>query len=85
MFRQEFEVTSSGVSQSHSSSAARLSQISIAMAPLSGAERAALERFFKSRRGTRALIQSSVDALVTYFADKGTTLAELNHEFAATN
>ena len=48
------------------------------MAPLSGAERAALEGFFKSRRGTRALIQSSVDALVTYFADKGTTLAELN-------
>ena len=32
--RQEFEVTSSGVSQL--SSAARLSQISIAMAPLSG-------------------------------------------------
>ena len=52
MFRQEFEVTSSGVS--HSSSAARLSQVSIAMAPLSGAERAALEGFFKSRRGTAA-------------------------------
>ena len=48
------------------------------MAPLAGAERAALEGFFKTRRGTRVLIQSTTDAMVTYFSDKGVTLAELN-------
>ena len=76
MFRQEFEVTSSGVPCP--SSAAKPSSDSIAMAPLSGAERAALQGFFQTKRGTRVLIKSSVDSLVTYFADKGVTLGELN-------
>ena len=48
------------------------------MAPLGAAERAALEGFFSSKRGTRQLIPDSAALLVTYFADKGTTLAELN-------
>ena len=48
------------------------------MAPVSAAERAALDGFFKGKRGTRVLIRTSADALTTYFADKGTTLAELN-------
>ena len=52
MFRQEFEVTTSGVLCS--SSAAKLSSDSIAMAPLSGAERAALQGFFQTKRGTAA-------------------------------
>ena len=76
MFRQEFEVTSSGVLCP--SSAAKPSSNSIAMAPLGGAERAALQGFFQTKRGTRVLIKSSVDSLVTYFADKGVTLPELN-------
>ena len=48
------------------------------MAPLQAAERAALEGFLSSKRGSRQLIPDSVALLVTYFADKGTTLAELN-------
>ena len=45
--------------------------------PVTVAERAELESFFQSRRGTRVLIPSSVAALTTYFASKGTTLREL--------
>ena len=45
--------------------------------PVSTAERAALESFFQSRRGTRVLIPASVSALTDYFATKGTTLREL--------
>ena len=54
------------------------------MAPVSAAERAALDGFFKGKRGTRVLIRTSADALTTYFADKGTTLAELNTSRPAT-
>ena len=47
------------------------------MAPLSTAEKAAVDGFMKGKRGQRALIGSTSSALVDYFADKGTTLAEL--------
>ena len=47
------------------------------MAPVGAAERSALEGFFRSRRGQRVLIVSVQDALITYFATKGTTLREL--------
>ena len=46
---------------------------------MSAADRAALDGFFKSRRGARSLLPTSVASLVAYFGDKGTTLAELNH------
>ena len=41
------------------------------MAPVTAAERAALDGFFRGKRGARALIKASADALTTYFADKG--------------
>ena len=44
------------------------------MAPVSPAERAALEAFFKSKRGDRTLIEQSADAFAGYFGDKGTTV-----------
>ena len=48
------------------------------MAPVSSAERAALEAFFRGKRGARKLIEHSAVSLTrAYFADKGTTLPEL--------
>ena len=47
------------------------------MAPVSAAEKAALDAFFKGKRGERVLIEQVADALILYFANKGTTLAEL--------
>ena len=47
------------------------------MAPVSQADKAALEGFFQSRRGQKVLIVATQTALVQYFAQKGTTLSEL--------
>ena len=47
------------------------------MAPVSAAEKAALDAFFKGKRGERVLIEPVADALRDYFAAKGTTLPEL--------
>ena len=47
------------------------------MAPLTGAEAAAIQAFFASRRGTRVLIAATQKALSDYFVPKGTTLMEL--------
>ena len=48
------------------------------MAPVSAAERAALDGFFRGKRGARTLVASSVTALVTYFADKRSGTHVLN-------
>ena len=48
------------------------------MAPLNAAGRAALEAFFKGKRGQRQLITTSAVALTDYFAQRGTPLEELN-------
>ena len=47
------------------------------MAPVSTAEKAALDAFFKGKRGERTLIEPVATALRDYFANKGTTLSEL--------
>ena len=47
------------------------------MAPVSAAEKAALDAFFKGKRGERKLIEPVAEALRDYFASKGTTLPEL--------
>ena len=47
------------------------------MAPLGGAEKAALEAFFKSKRGAKSLRAVVAAALIEYFANNGTTLPEL--------
>ena len=47
------------------------------MAPVSGAEKAALDAFFKGKRGERVLIEPVAEALRDYFAAKGTTLPEI--------
>ena len=49
----------------------------VRMAPVTGAEKAALDAFFKGKRGERALIEPVAEALRDYFAAKGTTLPEL--------
>ena len=46
------------------------------MAPLNAAGRAALEAFFKGKRGQRQLITTSAVALTDYFAQRGTGLAK---------
>ena len=48
------------------------------MAPVSAAEKAALDAFFKGKRGERKLIEPVAEALISYFAGKGTTLPELS-------
>ena len=47
------------------------------MAPLTGAAEAAVQGFFRGRRGTRVLRTESADALSFYNVARGTTLAEL--------
>ena len=47
------------------------------MAPLDGAEKAAVLDLFAGRRGTRTLIESSREKLAAYFVAKGTTVKEL--------
>ena len=47
------------------------------MAPVSAAEKAALDAFFKGKCGERVLIEPVAEALRDYFAAKGTTLPEL--------
>ena len=48
------------------------------MAPVGAAEKAALDAFFKGKRGERALIEPVAEAIRDYFANKGTTLTELS-------
>ena len=47
------------------------------MVALTDPEKAVLRAFLKSKRGSRKLIESTVDALIAYFAPKGTPLLEL--------
>ena len=47
------------------------------MAPLTGAEKAAIEGFTRSKRGTRVLRPPVASALAAYFVNNGTTLPEL--------
>ena len=47
------------------------------MAPLDGAEKAAVLDLFAGRRGTRTLIESSREKFAAYFVAKGTTVKEL--------
>ena len=53
--------------------ALRLTHFTVRMAPVSGAEKAALDAFFKGKRGERVLIEPVAVALRDYFATKGTT------------
>ena len=52
------------------------------MAPLGAAEKAALDGFFKSKRGSRALRPAVALAMTNYFAANGTTLPELGQRAA---
>ena len=52
-----------------------LSDFTERMAPVSTAEKAALDAFFKGKRGERTLIEPVATALRDYFANKGTTLS----------
>ena len=45
---------------------------------MSAADRAALDGFFKGKRGARSLLVPVADLLDDYFATKGTTLTELS-------
>ena len=54
-----------------------LSDFTERMAPVGAAEKAALDAFFKGKRGERVLIEQVAVALRDYFATKGTTLPEL--------
>ena len=47
------------------------------MAPLTGAEKAAIEGFTRSKRGTRVLRPPVASTLAAYFVNNGTTLPEL--------
>ena len=47
------------------------------MAPLAGPALAAVEAFFGSKRGDRALRAHDRDLLVEFFKDQGTTIAEM--------
>ena len=47
------------------------------MAPLTGTEKAAIEGFFRGKRGTKALKPSVAAQLAAYFVGDGTTLPEL--------
>ena len=53
------------------------SQRIVAMAPLTGAEKNAIEGFFRGKRGTRSLRGPVADAMAKYFVADGTTLPEL--------
>ena len=48
------------------------------MAPLNAAGKAALEAFFKGKRGQRQLVTTSAVALTDYFALRGTPLEDFN-------
>ena len=47
------------------------------MAPLVGPEKAAIESFFGSKRGQRALLADPKAKLIAYHVDKSVTLPEL--------
>ena len=47
------------------------------MVALDGAQRAALSAFLKAKRGQRVLREECADALLAYFAARGTPVAKL--------